>query len=235
MVCKKHWSSINGPYKEKPHHIGDHSSGRLHARSNILMNDQEKSAQNTFDQVMDEIANDAAKEAGKEAKQKASNGEKADYPDHRGDSAYDAKEEFGKKVTYIPSEGHSVWKVFSDAKELCTCSSEIESEQIRFAITFVYPCISKRVYAHILKPNRLLKMHTQKDLIVEISGTAWDKMTENERTALLHHELEHIDFKENTKTGALQLRLIDHNVKDFINILDTYGLYYLRPGLNEDD
>lgn len=193
------------------------------------MSEQEKNAQEIFDQTMDEIANDAAKENGKAAKDN-----QADYPDHRGDSAYDAKEEFGTKTTYIPSEGHSVHKIFSDAKELCAASSEIESEQIRFGLTFVYPNISKRVYAHIRKPDRLLKMHSGYDLIVEISGNAWDKMTENERTALLHHELEHIDFTVK-KDGSLKLRLIDHNVKDFYNILDTYGLYYIRPGLNEDD
>jgi len=154
--------------------------------------------------------------------------------DHRGDSAYTSKEEFGKKITYIPSEGHSVHKLFEDAKELATESSNLSANGTNIGLTFVYPNISKRVYAHILKPSRLLKMHAGYDLILEISGLAWDRMTEVERMALLHHELEHIVFKEK-RNGDTELSLIDHNVKDFDNILDLYGIYYIRPGLNEED
>ncbi len=183
----------------------------------------EKNAQDIFDQTMGEIVNEAAG---------AKDPTGADA-EHRGDAAYQSKDEFGKKMTYIPSEGHSVWASLSDAKELCTESSNLEAMKVDIGLTFVYPNISKRVYAHILKPNRLLKMHTGLQLILEISGVAWDKMTENERLALLHHELEHVHFREK-RNGDLELRLIDHNVKDFYNILDTYGLCYIRPGLNEE-
>lgn len=154
--------------------------------------------------------------------------------DMRGDAGYSSKEEFGKKVTYIPSSGHSVYKVFSDAKELFEGSAMLESEGTAIGLTFVYPNISKRVYAHILKPNRLLKMHSGTDLILEISGNAWDRMTDDERTALLHHELMHITFVEK-RNGDQEIKLVDHDVKDFAAILDLYGIYYIRPGLNEED
>lgn len=183
----------------------------------------EKNAQDIFDQTMSEIVNEAA--GVKEPTD-------ADA-EHRGDAAYQSKAEFGKKMTFIPSEGHSVWKTLSDAKELCTESSNIEAMKVEIGLTFVYPSISKRVYAHILKPGRLLKMHSGLSIILEISGVAWDKMTENERLALLHHELEHVTFVEK-RNGDLELKLIDHNVNDFYNILDTYGLSYIRPGLNEE-
>jgi predicted metallopeptidase len=187
------------------------------------MDDQEKAAQDVFDTTMSEIVNEAAG---------AKDPTDADA-EHRGDSAYTSKDEFGKKTTYIPSDGHSVWKLLADAKELCTESSNLDAMNVEIGITFVYPNISKRVYAHILKPNRLLKMHTGLPLIMEISGAAWDKMTEVERMALLHHELEHIHFAEK-RNGDLDLKLIDHNIKDFANILDLYGIHYIRAGLNED-
>jgi hypothetical protein len=152
----------------------------------------------------------------------------------KGNSAFISKEIFRKKTTYIPCEKHGVFDIFNDAKELCTASSELESENINIGLTFVYPCITKNIYAHILKPNRLLKMHSGYDLILEISGVAWDRMTENERLALLHHELEHVNFKLDKKE-VFHLRLVDHTIKDFYNILDTYGLLYIRPGLNETE
>lgn len=183
----------------------------------------EKNAQDIFDQTMVEIINEAAG---------VKDPTDADA-EHRGDAAYQSKDEFGKKMTYIPSEGHSIWKQLSDAKELCTESSNLDAMKVEIGLTFVYPNISKRVYAHILKPNRLLKMHTGLQLIMEISGVAWDQMTDTERMALLHHELEHIHFAEK-RNGDLELKLIDHNIKDFANILDLYGIHYIRAGLNEE-
>lgn len=183
----------------------------------------EKNANTIFKETLDEIANEAA----------SAQDPSADTAEHRGDAAYKSKDEYGKKLTYIPSEGHSVWNLLSDAKELCTETANLDAMKIEFGLTFVYPNISKRVYAHILKPNRLLKMHTGLQLIMEISGVAWDKMTEDERMALLHHELEHIHFKEK-KNGDLELQLIDHNIKDFANIIDLYGVHYIRSGLNEE-
>lgn len=185
----------------------------------------EKNSQDIFDATMDEIANEAAKSA--------DTGTDSDGIQHRGDSAYQSKDEFGKKTTFIPSEGHSVWKLLSDAKELCTESANIEAMKVEIGLTFVYPNISNRVYAHILKPNRLLKMHTGLQLILEISGVAWDKMTETERMALLHHELEHVHFAEK-RNGDLELKLVDHTLKDFHNIVDLYGVHYIRPNLNEE-
>jgi hypothetical protein len=187
------------------------------------MDDQEKAGQSIFDATMNELVNEAA--GVKEPTDSDA--------EHRGDAAYTSSAEYGKKTTYIPSDGHSVWKTLSDAKELCTESSNIEAMNLGIGLTFVYPNISNRTYAHILKPNRLLKMHSGLDVVLEISGVAWDKMTENERLALLHHELEHIFYKEK-RNGDLELKLIDHDVKDFYNILDTYGLSYIRPGLNEE-
>jgi len=180
----------------------------------------EKEAVNAFEETMKEFDN-------------VKQSETEDGVEHRGDSAFSSKEEFGKKVTYIPCAEHSVRKLFEDAKELCTESSNIEAMGCNIGITFVYPCITKRTYAHICKPNRLLKMYAGYDLILEISGQAWDRMTDVERMALLHHELEHVNYREKPN-GDLDLRLIDHNVKDFDNILDLYGIYYIRAGLNED-
>ena len=107
-------------------------------------------------------------------------------------------------------------------------------EATNIGLTFVYPNISKKVYAHIRKPDRLLKMYAGYDLILEISGIAWDQMTEVEQSALLHHELEHVHYKAK-RDGSLELCLIDHDVKDFANILDLYGIHYIRAGLNEDN
>lgn len=182
-------------------------------------NNDEREGQNAFDTVMNEIAGEAV----------------ADQPktDMRGDAGYSSKEEFGTKTTYIPSSGHQVRDIMKDALELCEESSNLEANGTNIGITFVYPNITKKKYAHILKPNRLLKMHAGVDLIVEISGTAWDAMTDDERLALLHHELEHIVFVDKPN-GDQNLTLQDHDVKDFAKILDLYGIYYIRAGLNDE-
>lgn len=195
----------------------------------------ENQAQEIFDQVMNELADEAAGAKPRDSASDESTSETSDAPkiDIRGDAGYHAKAEFGKKTTYIPSDGHSVWKILADAKELCTEAANLEAMKVDIGLTFVYDFISKNVYAHILKPNRLLKMHSGYNLILEISGMAWDRMTETERLALLHHELEHIRFKEK-RNGDLELQLVDHTLKDFHNIIDLYGLFYIRPGLNED-
>lgn len=200
----------------------------------------EKEAQDIFDETMREIANEAA---GVTEPQDSGGCPGPDTPADpvgdpgpiviRGDSGYTSKDDFGKKTTYVPSDGHGVWEILKDARDLCSAKSELDSEQIEIGVTFVYPFVSKTVYAHILKPNRLLKMYSGLKLLIEISGTAWDLMTADERMALLHHELEHVDFREK-RNGDLELRLIDHNVKDFYTILDKYGLAYIRSGLNEE-
>lgn len=194
----------------------------------------ENQAQEIFDQVMVELSNEAAQEASATVESDETVTDTTAKVDYRGDAAYQAKEEFGKKTTYIPSEGHPVWNVLKDARDLCTESANLDAMKVEIGLTFVYPSLAgPDTYAHILKPNRLLKMHSGLQLIVEISGTSWDKMTENERLALLHHELEHVNFKEK-RNGDLELRLVDHNVKDFAKILDLYGIYYIRAGLNEE-
>lgn len=53
-------------------------------------------------------------------------------------------------------------------------------------------------------------------------------LTEQQLRILMHHELLHIGFDE--KDGELKYRIAPHDIEEFKEIADRYGLYWDRPG-----
>lgn len=65
------------------------------------------------------------------------------------------------------------------------------------------------------------------DYILTLNGSAWPKMPEKQRKALVDHELYHMS-KKKTKNGT-SFKLRDHDVEEFIEIVKRYGNW--RPNL----
>lgn len=184
-------------------------------------NNESRDADKAFDDVMKEMDTINGIETG-------------NIDGMRGDAGYSSKEEFGKKMVYIPCAEHRCRKLFAKALEICTESSNIAGEDLQIQLTQVYPVISKKVVARIVKANRLLKQFSGYDYVVEFSGIGFDQLTDEQITQVYHHELEHLSFIEKNN-GELKHGLVDHDLKDFRSIIDAYGLDYIPNGiLNED-
>lgn len=78
------------------------------------------------------------------------------------------------------------------------------------------------------------KKLTGYDYVIVIHKHSWESMNENQREALLHHELSHISFNEQTGKWAVR----KHDVEEFIQTTQRYGawthsLQLLRSVLSE--
>ncbi len=62
---------------------------------------------------------------------------------------------------------------------------------------------------------------TLADFILQISSNTWQTLKEDQREAIIYHELLHIDI--NAKDGTFILR--KHDVEEFSNVVEHYGFY----------
>ena len=60
------------------------------------------------------------------------------------------------------------------------------------------------------------------DFIISIYDEAWEVMADQEKTALLDHELNHCSVGEN-KDGEPVYTIVPHDVEDFRVIIERYG------------
>lgn len=61
--------------------------------------------------------------------------------------------------------------------------------------------------------------------VIEIAADEWDHMEQNQREALLLHELLHIAAKEDEKTGYVTWGLRHHDTEEFRKVVEVYGIW----------
>lgn len=61
--------------------------------------------------------------------------------------------------------------------------------------------------------------------VIEIAADEWDHFEQNQREALLLHEILHIAAKENEKTGDVTWGLRHHDTEEFRKVVEVYGLW----------
>lgn len=61
--------------------------------------------------------------------------------------------------------------------------------------------------------------------IIEIAADEWDHMEQQQREALLLHEILHIGAKEDEKTGAVTWGLRKHDTEEFRKVVEVYGIW----------
>ena len=87
-----------------------------------------------------------------------------------------------------------------------------------------YPYISKKTIGKCIKASKELKFFGQFDYLIKFSGDVWDMLDDKTRYILMYHELLHAYPKQNDKTGEVDYKIMDHNVKDFNKIISKFGI-----------
>jgi len=93
----------------------------------------------------------------------------------------------------------------------------------RIGYILVYPNITKHVAGRCIKAGRELKFFSECDYVIEMSGETWDVLEEDVKKILTLHELMHIHIFHDKK-GQVKFKLRDHDVKDFMYLIKTYGI-----------
>lgn len=99
-----------------------------------------------------------------------------------------------------------------DVKEVANISVVFETDKAR------------RWSAKVKKADKFLKFYTGIDFIMVVKKEAFEKLSEEQKKALVAHELEHIEIYED-KEGKPQARLRDHDVECFTSIVEKYGTW----------
>ena len=128
-----------------------------------------------------------------------------------------------KKRYYIPSETDDLHVTFNKCLNLCNDYDLVKKHDVKFSIHYVYPCISKTTWAHIMKSSPQLKMYSDVDIIIEVSGDIWELLDQTQKDILLEHELMHLYLTENDE-GELKIQLQGHDLEDFKKIISKYGI-----------
>ena len=92
----------------------------------------------------------------------------------------------------------------------------------------VHPSISDTVAGRCIRSNRELNFFTKLNYIIEMSGELWNSLDEKTQYILTFHELLHINPVINARTGEVVYKLIDHDVKDFMRIIEKYGIDWFK-------
>lgn len=103
----------------------------------------------------------------------------------------------------------------------------LKANNVVLQLNVVYPLISKTVMAQIIKCSPRYKAATGVDLMLEISGAVLDLIDQQHLDILIEHELEHI-WTEYKDDGTPVLKLLKHNVEDFADIIDKYGMDWIN-------
>jgi predicted metallopeptidase len=94
---------------------------------------------------------------------------------------------------------------------------------IKLKFILVSPSISKTVVGKCIKPNSELKHFGKFDYLVEFSDDVWLKLTNELKEIVMYHELLHIKITTDKK-GNEKHQILDHNIKDFSEIINAYGI-----------
>lgn len=128
-----------------------------------------------------------------------------------------------KKRFYVPNDNDDLTKTFQKCLKLCNDYDMTEKHNIKFSLHYVYPYISKTTWAHIMKSSPQLKMYSDVDIIVEVSGDVWELIDQEQKDILLEHELMHLYITENDE-GVPNIQLQGHDLEDFKKIISKYGI-----------
>lgn len=73
------------------------------------------------------------------------------------------------------------------------------------------------------------KYLTDYDYVIEMWNGFWNSSSDNQKKALLYHELMHIKCKE-TNRGKIIWSIRKHDVEEFVSVIENFGIW--NPTLN---
>lgn len=120
---------------------------------------------------------------------------------------------------------------YQDQKNYQLLNNILQKQSLEFpaeiCVLCVYPDISKTVAGRCIKASNQLKFFSEFDYIIQLSGSLWDVLTDEQKYLLLYHELLHIQI-DFDKDGNTKFLLKDHDVKDFRSIITKYGIDWIQ-------
>jgi hypothetical protein len=132
-----------------------------------------------------------------------------------------------KKRYYVPNDNDDFTKIFNSELKALNQIDLINKHDIKFSLHYVYPAISKRTWAHIMKTSPQLKMYSGIDIIIEVSGDVWELLDDEQKHILIEHELMHLYLTENDD-GVLSIKLAQHDLQDFKKIISKHGIEWTQ-------
>lgn len=85
----------------------------------------------------------------------------------------------------------------------------------------------RECFAVVSKTSPKMKAICDYDFVIVISAPRWQELNETQHCALIDHELSHILVDEDEKTGDTKLRMVSHDVEEFISVIRRWGLTVL--------
>jgi len=126
-------------------------------------------------------------------------------------------------------------KTYEECEDAKLVAHKILHDPINFPVAFkpednvkvcylkVYPHITKHIIGRCIKASHTTKYFSDFDYVIEVSGDLWDKLNDMTKEVLMWHELNHI-YVEYNKGGDRILKIRDHDVQDFSEIIKQYGI-----------
>jgi len=134
----------------------------------------------------------------------------------------------------MPNEKTIGKKTYTQSDELNTIAERIlnddsffvafsKQDNVKVCYLKVYPHVTKFVAGRCIRASHAVKYFSDYDYVIEVSGELWDSLNELTKDVLIWHELAHIHVEYNKK-GERLLKLRDHDVQDFSEIIKRYGI-----------
>ena len=121
------------------------------------------------------------------------------------DSVIGAYDEFASIAVAMREHGLSIAYVF-ETKPFDPLEEELKPHTI----------------AKVTKATPLWRCLTERELVIQFRQTFWDAFDERQRTAVVHHELTHVEVTETDK-GKLKVGPREHDVEDFSLTMRRFG------------
>jgi hypothetical protein len=121
-------------------------------------------------------------------------------------------------------------KKFIESDELVDIANKVITENkldylndVKIKYLLVDKQISKTCPCKVIKANDDLKYFSEMDYIVKFSFDIWSKIDDETKDALMLHCLCHLLVCTSEKDDERQLKIADHDIKDFALVVKKYG------------
>lgn len=117
------------------------------------------------------------------------------------------------------------------AREILDSDLPLDDEARNAKIVYLFNVSEKANCAgQIQSPGGTWKFLSDYDYVLWVHKPTWDTLNENQRKALVYHELCHITHTAK-KDGSVDFKLKKHDLEEFIDVVKNFG--YWTPVLEE--
>lgn len=128
-----------------------------------------------------------------------------------------------QKVPFSMQQSQEIEKLIQE----CIQQNDLDTGGAKICGLMVTPYISPTTAGKCIRAGKQLKFFSDYDYIIQISKDYWDNLKEETRKILVLHECLHIKTTYK-KDGTILYQLNQHDVEDFAQLLDKYGVHWLR-------